>query len=157
MTDVTVSNQGGTVPITVNSGTDAGGNFINWIFINNCTAASGKIYTWVGPTGPDDSWQTASNWCLAGSATCTGNPASYRSTQASTDVLVFDGTTTPTPSVSQVSASDETITALRVINGAFPTFTTNAAHTLTINSSGTLGLNINNLNISGANPLTITL
>jgi len=157
MTDVTVSSQGGTVPITVNSGTDGGGNFLNWIFINNCSAASGKTYTWVGPTGPDNSWQTASNWCLAGSGTCTGNPASYRTSPSSTDVLVFDGTTTPTPAVSQVSASDETITALRVINNAFPTFTTDAAHTLTVNAPGSLGFNVNNLNISGANPLTIKL
>jgi CSLREA domain-containing protein len=163
MTDVTVSNQGGTVPITVNSGTDGGGNFLNWIFINNCSAASGKIYTWVGPTGPDDSWQTATNWCLSGSSTCTGNPASYRNSQSSTDVLVFNGDSgdpifgRPAPTVSNVSANDETITALRVINNAFPTFSTNAAHTLTINSPGSLGLNVTNLNINGGNPLTIKL
>lgn len=148
--DVDVKDQGGTRVITVFSGTNSGNNGANWVFIGGCTGSGGQTYVWVGPT-TDDSWTTPANWQATNSATPGRVPASN-------DVLIFNGTTTPSPTVSNVSATDETIAALRIINNAFPKFSTNGAHTLTIDAgSGGLGFNVNNLDITGSNPLTIKL
>jgi len=151
LTDVDVRDQAGTAIVTVFSGTNTANNGANWVFIDACTGAGGNTYVWVGPTGPDDSWINPVNWKVANSS-----PATPRTLAAANDVLIFDGSNTPSPSVSAIPT--QTISALRVINGAFPSFSTTAANTLTIDAgAGGLGFDVDSLNISGANALTIKL
>jgi Peptidase family C25/Carboxypeptidase regulatory-like domain len=151
MTDVDVMDQAGSAIITVFSGTNSNNNGVNWIFINGCTGASGQTYVWVGPTAGNDSWALATNWKVANSS-----PAANRVSPATTDVMIFDGSTTPTPTVSAIPT--QTIAALRIINGAFPSFSTSAANTLTIDpGAGGLGFDVNFLTVTGANGLSIKL
>lgn|GEM_PF-2901146 len=149
MTDVDVADQVTAAPpvfILVNSGTNSGNNTPGWTFVNQCTAGT---YTWVGGTaGVNTDWQVATNW----------NPA--RLTPAVGDVLIFDGTSTPAPTVTNVPT--ETISSLRLQNGVNP-LTLNAAaigapHTLTI--TGNAGLDIpatNLLTVAGTNGLTVSV
>src|SRR5581483_3055244 len=105
MTDVNVRDQkvpgGVTAPIfiLVNSGTNAGNN-TGWTFVDQCTSGT---YTWIGGTaGAATDWTVGTNW----------NPT--RATPATGDILYFDGTSTPSPTVTNVAT--QTITALRLIN-----------------------------------------
>lgn len=150
MSDVDVQDQAGTAIITVFSGTNSGNNGSNWVFINACGGSAGQTYVWIGPVG-NDLWTNPLNWKVANSS-----PAVNRVTPAITDVLIFDGSTTPSPTASAVPT--QTIAALRIINGAFPSFSTTAANTLTTDpGAGGLGFDVNNLNITGSNALTIKL
>jgi len=151
MNDVDVKDQAGTAIITVFSGTNTGNNGSNWVFINGCSGAGGNTYVWVGPTLGNDSWVLPANWKVANS-----NPNTPRAATAATDVLIFDGSSTPSPTVSAIPT--QTIAALKVINDAFPSFSTSAANTLTIDAgSGGLGFDVKNLGITGSNALTIKL
>jgi hypothetical protein len=150
VSDVNVQDQAGTAIITVFSGTNNGNNGSNWVFVNGCTGAGGQTYVWVGPTLGNDSWTLPANWKLANSSPAVPRAASP------TDVLIFDGSSTPTPTVSAIPT--QTIAALRVINGAFPSFSTSAANTLTIDPGvGGLGFDVGFLNLTGSNALTIKL
>src|SRR5205085_3970053 len=100
MTDVTVSHQGGTAVIVVRSGTDGGNNGANWVFASACAGGiGGGTYTWTGTTSTD--FQIPTNW----SPTRVPNTA---------DTLVFDGSTTPSPIVTDVPS--QTIASLQVTN-----------------------------------------
>jgi hypothetical protein len=143
MTDVTVSHQGGTAIILVRSGTDiAGTNGPNWVFVNSCTGG-GNTYTWNGTISTD--YQIPANW----------SPS--RVPNAS-DTLIFDGSITPSPTVTNVPT--EPIASLQVINGAFVDMSTNASNTLTISGGGTAAFSVgsgNSLTLSGTNALRITV
>lgn len=152
MTDVDVKDQ--RVPglpnpplaILVNSGTNSTNN-TGWTFVNQCTAGT---YTWIGGTiGVNTDWTVPTNW------------SPTRTTAAASDVLVFDGTSTPSPTVTNVAgASGETIARLNIINGAAPIFSANGARTLTINNGGGTALSIpsgNSLTLSGSNALRIEI
>lgn len=149
LVDVDVKDQGGAAIIAVHSGTNSGGNGVTWVFINSCAGAGGQLYRWVGPVG-NDSWTNAVNW--------QSNSGDPRTTPNASDVLVFDGFTPTVSNVAVPNLNPETIAALRVINGAFPSFSTTGTPTLTIDSgAGGLGFNVNNLSITGSNALTIKL
>ena len=140
MTDVDVSRQGGTAIILVRSGTDSLNNGVNWVFIASC-AGGGNTYTWNGTTSTD--YQTPANWTPA------------RAPNAS-DTLIFDGSTTPGPTVTNVPT--ETIASLQVTNGAFVDMSTSASNTLTISGAATADFSVgsgNSLTLSGTNALKI--
>src|SRR5437764_14455206 len=80
------------------------------------TASAQTTYTWNQSVSSD--YSVALNWTPT------------RLTPATSDILVFDGNTTPTPTVTNVQA--ETIGRLRVINGANPTISATAERTLTL-------------------------
>lgn len=143
MGDVTVSDQGGTAPITVIDGTNAGGNGANWIFVAGCL--SGQTYTWNGPTGPDTSYATPTNWTPS------------RLVPNTADVLIVDGATKPAPTISSVPT--QTIAQLRIVNGTQATMTTSAANTLTIAGSNGSDFVINGsqLTLSGSSGLKISV
>jgi CSLREA domain-containing protein len=152
MTDVDVADQKvpgvPTAPlaILVNSGVNSGGN-TGWVFVDQCTAGT---YTWTGGTaGANTDWTVSTNW----------NPV--RATSAAGDVLYF-GPGTPAPIITNVAGAtsgvNETISALHIASGVFPTFSTGGANTLTINAgSGNTGFDVYALTITGANALTIKL
>ena len=140
MTDVSVQDQGGSAPITVRSGTNSGNNGVNWLFIANCTGAT---YTWNGTTLAD--WNVGTNWTPTRVVPDPG------------DVMVFDGNITPGPLVSNVPT--QTIAAMRIINSAAVTLTTNGANRLTINGATGFDLTVpavSQLSLAGVtNALTI--
>ncbi len=115
--DVNVQDQAGTALITVNSGTNAGNNGPNWVFISSCTGAA---YTWNGLLLAD--WTVGTNWTPTRLVPDPG------------DVLIIDGSMTPAPTITNVPT--QTIASLRIINGAMLTLTTTGTNTLTI-SGGT--------------------
>jgi CSLREA domain-containing protein len=152
MTDVTVSNQRvpqlpdlpPPVSILVNSSTDAGGN-TGWTFVDQCTAGT---YTWIGGTlGANTEWHVGTNW----------NPT--RVTPAAGDILIFDGTSTPAPTVTNVPT--QTISSLQLKNSVNPVKLNAAAlgpHTLTI--TGNAGLDVettSRLELVGSTGLTIAV
>jgi Peptidase family C25 len=125
--------------ILVNSGTDAGGN-TGWVFVNQCTAGT---YTWIGGTvGANTDWQVSTNW------------SPTRATPATGDVLIFDGNSTPGPTVTDVPT--ETDAALRLtnsINGVTISAATVPAGTKTLTLSGGTG---NDLSVATGSLLTLT-
>ena len=151
MTDVTVSDQRSGTPnppvvILVNDGTNAGNN-VGWVFVNQCTAGT---YTWIGGTvGLNTNWTVSTNW------------SPTRVSPAATDILFFDGNSTPAPTVTNVPT--ETNAALRLINnvnGVTLNAATGVTSTLTLNGgtgtafsvpSGTL------LTLNGPDPLQISV
>jgi CSLREA domain-containing protein len=148
MTDVTVANQSAGIPpitILVNSGTDANGN-TGWTFVDQCTAGT---YTWIGGTlGANTDWQVATNW----------NPT--RVTPAAADILIFDGTSTPAPIVTNVPT--QTISSLQLKNNVNAASLNASAvsppHTLTI--TGNAGLSVasgSRLELAGSNGLTVSV
>jgi CSLREA domain-containing protein len=142
MTDVTVSNQGATPPplITVHSGTDAGGNGLNWVFLG-CTANS---YTWTGASiaTPTD-WTVPTNW----------SPA--RTTPDPGDVLTFDNNSSPIVT----NIPTQTISRLRIIGTTSPQFSAGAnGNILTINAGASAtGFDVFGLSVTGSNALIIKL
>lgn len=141
MTDVTVFNQGGTAPIVVRSGSDSGGNGLNWLFVPNCT---GGAYTWNNLVSGD--WAVPANWTPA------------RVTPDPGDVLYFTPAT-PAPTVTNVAgALGETIAELHIQSGSAPSFSTTGARTLTIDAGALiLGFDVDTLAVVGPNPLRIEL
>ncbi len=81
--------------------------------------AAVATYVWTSTT-VGASWAAPSNW----------QPA--RAVLQTDDVLVFDGTVVPAPSVNVDFASAETIGQLQILNNADVTFTLSSAHTLTV-------------------------
>jgi hypothetical protein len=108
-------------------------------------AQAQTTYTW-NQTG-SAAWTTATNWTPT------------RTTPAANDILVIDGSMTPTPTLTNVPT--ETIGRLRTINSATNvTFTATAAVTLTI--GGGTGTDfeleaISALTLSGAGAISISL
>jgi autotransporter-associated beta strand protein len=142
MTDVTVSHQGGSAVIIVRSGTDTGTNGANWVFVSSCAGGGGATYTWNQSLSTD--YQIAANWTPA------------RATPSTTDTLIFDGSTTPVPTVTNVPT--QTIASLQIINGAFVNMSANASATLTISGGNTADFSVgsgNSLTLSGTNALKI--
>ena len=140
LTDVAVSNQGGTALITVHNGTDGGGNGLNWVFLASCT---GNAYTWVGGTpGTPTDWTVAANW----------SPARVAPDPSGGDVLTFNTSATVTNVAGAVAGTNETISALHITNSATPTFSTGGANILTINAgAGNTGFDVYALAITGSN------
>lgn len=142
MSDVDVKNQGGTAIITVNSGTNSGGNALNWIFVPTC---AGGYYTWNGATLAD--WNVAANWTPA------------RVTPNVSDILIIDGGVTSSPIILNVPT--QTIAALRVTNGAQAELRAVSANT-TLTVSGATGTDLSvpfgtMLKYGGTNALTISV
>jgi autotransporter-associated beta strand protein len=146
MTDVTVQDQTtgvGTV-ILVRNGTNAGNNGSGWVFVTSCSSGT---YTWVGGLNAD--WQDPTSWSPTRT---TPNPA---------DVLIFDGSITPSPIVSDVPT--QTIAVLSLINSTFVTLNASTVappQTLTI--SGTTGSDLsvpvnNRLTLAGSSALKINI
>ena len=81
--------------------------------------AAATTYVWTSTVG-GASWATSSNW----------QPA--RTAPQADDVLIFDGTVVPAPSVNVDFLSAETIGQLQILNNADVTFTLGSAHTLTV-------------------------
>lgn len=149
MTDVNVRDQkvpgGVTAPIfiLVNSGTNAGNN-TGWTFVDQCTSGT---YTWIGGTaGAATDWTVGTNW----------NPT--RATPATGDILYFDGTSTPSPTVTNVAT--QTITALRLINNVNGVTLSAGADGNRLTISGSTGTDFSVpsgsvLTLSGSNALKI--
>ena len=111
-------------------------------------APAGATYTWIGGTPVvTTDWTVATNW----------NP--QRLTPAATDNLVFDGSGTPSPTITNIPT--QTIATLSFTNGVLATF--NAASggaTLTISGATGSDLsipNVTSLALAGSNALTISL
>ena len=141
LTDVAVSNQGGTAVITVHSGTNTTGNGLNWIFIAGC---SGGQYTWTGASiaTPTD-WTVPTNWSPTRATTDPG------------DVLIFDNNSSPTVT----NIPTQTISRLRIIGTTSPQFSAGAnGNVLTIDAgTGQLGFDVFGLSVTGSNALVIQL
>src|SRR5437764_2018278 len=99
---------------------------------------AGATYTWIGGTPVvTTDWTVATNWSQQGS----GLP---RTTPAATDNLVFDGSGTPSPTITNIPT--QTIATLSFTNGVLATF--NAASggaTLTISGGTGADLSIPNV------------
>src|SRR5438477_4999384 len=109
---------------------------------------AGATYTWIGGTPVViTDWTVATNW----------NP--QRLTPAATDNLVFDGSGTPSPTITNIPT--QTIATLSFTNGVLATF--NAASggaTLTISGGTGADLSIpsgTTLTLASSNPLTVSL
>jgi autotransporter-associated beta strand protein len=142
-TDVDVKDQSATPPITVRNGTDSGNN-TGWVFISAC-ATAGQTYTWTPVIGDTD-WQNPLNW--------TPN----RVTPSPDDVIVFNGTNTSSPTVTNVPT--QTIGALQLTNITSVMMSTSAANTLTISSGTSTAFSIpssNSLTLQGTFALRISL
>jgi CSLREA domain-containing protein len=145
LNDVDVQNQGGSALITVHSGTNSGGNGLNWIFVPTCTA---NAYTWTNNLLGAD-WQVPANWSPTRTVPDTG------------DILFIDGTVTSAPTIGNVPT--QTIAALRLINA--PLVTLNAATTpgtKTLTLSGATGSDLSvpaaaSLSLAGGTGLQISL
>ncbi|HEX5702908.1 MAG TPA: Calx-beta domain-containing protein [Pyrinomonadaceae bacterium] len=133
------------------AGTGAGGfdtttNAVN-VSLNGTTAALPATYTWAPLLpGTDDSYQNALNW----------NPD--RLVPAVTDVLVVDGTSTPTTNIDNIPT--QTIAQFRFINGAAVTLSSAAANTLTIAGAAGTDFDVtgsSQVKLSGTSQLTISL
>lgn len=144
--DVDVQNQTAGVPpttIVVENGLNSGSN-VGWTFVGCTTSAT---YTWIG--GPLGSWIVPTNWTPT------------RTVPSVNDVLIIDGTTTPSPIINNVPA--EEIAALRLINGASPTLNAGAANnTLTVSGRTGTDLSVPSsplsvLTLAGANALRINV
>ena len=81
------------------------------------TAAMGQTYTWSNGAGTND-WGNAANWTPT------------RTTPATTDTLIFDGSVTPAATDTGVIA--QTIGMLKITNDARVTLNVTAARTLAI-------------------------
>lgn len=141
--DVDVSGQAAGVPpttITVQSGTDNNAD-ASWVFVG-CLS---NTYTWNPVVAA--SWIVATNWTPT------------RTTPNINDVLIFDGTATPAPIVTNVPT--EEIAALRMINGADPNLQAGAANnTLTISGRTGTDLSVPSgsvLTLSTANALRLLI
>ncbi|MDT7541848.1 MAG: hypothetical protein QOE33_1752 [Acidobacteriota bacterium] len=113
-------------------------------FYVNARAASTYTYS-PGAVNPTD-FTLATNW----------SPA--RTTPATDDVLIINGTNTPAPTITNVPT--QTIGQLSIINGANPTISASAAATLTLTGGAGTDFNIDPtsfLIVSGANAITINL
>jgi CSLREA domain-containing protein len=139
LTDVAVSNQGGTALITVHSGTNVIGNGLTWIFIAGC---SGGEYTWTPAVLATD-WQVPTNWTPT------------RVTPDPGDVLIFDNNSTPIVT----NIPTQTISKLRIIGTTAPSFSAASnPSTLTINAgAGVTGFDVFGLAVTGSNALVIKL
>ncbi len=107
-------------------------------------ALAATTYTW-NQTG-SASWVTAENWTPT------------RTTPASDDILVIDGSVTATPTLTNVTT--ETIGQLRIINNAIATFTATSSATLTVSGGAGIDLEIDagsSLTLSGSNAILISL
>ena len=146
MTDVNVRDQrvpgGLSLPteIDVNSGTDATNNN-GWIFSNSCGS-----YTWIGAFGPE--WNNPYNW----------SPVRYTANNAFTsDVLIFDGTVTPSP---VVNSTTQTNASIQLKNGVALTLDPIGGGTLTLNGGTGSDLDVpagTLLKFDGLNALIISL
>jgi hypothetical protein len=103
-----------------------------------------SVYTWnVAGSG---AWTTAANWTPA------------RNLPASTDILVIDGVTTPSPTVTSVPT--ETIGRLRVVRNAAATVSATSAATVTIGGATSPSLEVQfgaSLTLSGANAIALSV
>jgi len=129
------------VAIFVTSGLNSGNN-TGWVFLG-CTSGT---YVWTGTVSTD--WQVAANW------------SPMRTALATADVLVFDGTGTPAPTVTNVPT--QTIAALRLVNTANPVTLSALAAPQTLTLSGGTGTDLSIasgslLTLAGSNALTIAL
>ena len=109
---------------------------------------AGSTYTWTGGTPVvTTDWTVATNW----------NP--QRLTPAATDNLVIDGSSTPSPTITNVPT--QTIATLSFTNGVLATFNaTSGGSTLTI--SGATGGDLSipsgaSLTLASSNPLTVSI
>jgi CSLREA domain-containing protein len=149
MTDVDVDYQkvpgGLTLPLQIiaNDSTDGTHNS-GWIFTNTCNGP----YTWIG--GPNQSWIVPANWSPV--RPTAANPTT-------TDVLIFDGAVTPSPTISNVPT--QTNAAIKLKNGVFVTLNaTTGGATLTLNGGSGADLDVPSgtlLTLSGADPIVISL
>ena len=109
---------------------------------------AGSTYTWVGGTPVvTTDWTIATNW----------NP--QRLTPAATDNLVFDGSGTPSPTITNIPT--ETIATLTFTNGVTATFNA-ASGSQTLTVSGATGSDLSiaggaSLTVAGANALKISV
>jgi len=149
MTDVNVQDQkvpaGVALPlqILVNSGSQpiVAPNNNGWTILNTCTGP----YTWIG--GPDQDWSVATNW------------SPVRTTPATSDILIFDGTVTPAPIVDNVP--NETDAQLKLTNSISATLKPKSPiATLTLSGGTGQDLDIPSgtvLTLAGSGGLTIAL
>jgi CSLREA domain-containing protein len=142
LADVSVKDQSGTAIITVNSGTNAGNNGLNWVFIPTCTGGS---YTWNGAALA--AWNVAANWTPA------------RIVPNANDILVIDGSITPAPIITNVPT--QTIAALRLTNNASTELRASSTNT-TLTVAGSTGTDLfvpagSLLRLGTANSLTINV
>ncbi len=144
--DVDVRDQGGTSIIHVENGTNTANNGLNWIFTTTCSG--GTVYTWAPPLpGSNTDYQLGTNW----------NPT--RTTPNVEDILVVDGTSTPSATITNIPT--QTIARFRFIHGGSTTL--NAATggaTLTIGGDVGTDFEVTDssaVTLSGSNTLTVSL
>ncbi len=120
----------GNLAIAIPNGVAAGnytGTLTGSLASSGCTATAAfsltvfTSYTWTGGAG-DNNWSTAGNW----------SPS--RSTPASTDVLIFNGSTVASPSLTTLP-STQSFAQLLIQNGANVTLASGASAALTITNS----------------------
>ncbi len=129
--------------ILVNSGTNSTNN-TGWTFLTTCVGP----YTWIGGVG--QRWADEVNW----------SPLRTDANNASTsDVLIFDGSVTPTAVVEDVQ--NQTNAAIRLQNGVLVTLKANVGGaTLTMDGDTGTDLDVpagTLLTFAGSRPLTIEL
>ncbi|WP_170170332.1 IPT/TIG domain-containing protein [Hymenobacter perfusus] len=107
-------------------------------YILNLTGAVPPTYTWNG---------TGTNWAAAGSWT------PNRATPSNSDVVVFDGSSTPTTTVTVDFSSPQTIGQLLIRNAATVGFNNTGTRTLTISNGSATGAD---LIITAGSGLTLT-
>lgn len=107
-------------------------------YVLNLTGAVPPTYTWNG---------TGTSWTAAGSWT----PG--RTTPSSSDVIVFDGSTTPTATVTVDFGSPQTIGQLLIRNAAMVSFNNVGNRTLAISNGSATGAD---LTIAAGSSLTVT-
>jgi len=151
MTDVDVQDQkvpgGATLPlkILVASGTDHPGTNIGWSFADSCTGP----FTWQG--GGNNRWTKSACWSPSRSSAAD---------LVTEDVLIFDGSVTPSPVVDEVP--NQTNNAIHLTNGVVVTLTEPEALSATLELNGATGQDLDVaagtlLTLAGSLPLTIEL
>jgi peptidase C25-like protein len=109
------------------------------------SAAAQTTYTWNQSVSTD--WQIAANWTPA------------RAVLAANDIIVISGTTTPSPTITNIPT--QTIGEFLFVNSVLATISTAAANTLTVaGGAATNDFGVSStsfLIVTGANALTIAL
>lgn len=131
---------------STNSGT-AAATVDNQTVQTPVNVSAANTYTWTGTLSSD--WQIPLNWTPT------------RVLSQATDILLVDGTSTPGPTITNIPT--QTISALRLLNGAFVTLNGAALgqpHTLTVNGAAGSDLSVPAsclLALDGSNGLSIKL
>ncbi|HKP36459.1 MAG TPA: choice-of-anchor D domain-containing protein, partial [Pyrinomonadaceae bacterium] len=147
--DVSVASQAGTAIISVQDGTNAGSNGLNWFFVG----CNSNVYAWIGGTpGFPTDWTVGTNW----------SPTRVPDTVTFGDVLIFDRNITGgDPTITNVPTEQNA--AIRLLNNIQVTLQANTVGgTKTLTLSGGTGSDLsipsgNILVLDDATPIHVSL